>query len=447
MPQPRDLTPFIHQVSALVDAAMKAGADDADAVTVHGQARSVSVRLGEVEGIEASESEDMSLRVFVDGRVASVSANIAADPDILARRAVAMARVSPRDPHQALVEPELLVSAPQDLDLFDPTDVSSEELRETALAMEDTARAMNGITNSGGASASAGSGGLILATSRGFLGHYTRSGFGRSVSVIAGEGTAMERDYDFSHRLHFSDLDDAETIGKRAAERAIKRLGARQIPTGRFPVIFDPRVARGFAGTLAGAINGASVARKTSFLRDKMGEIVANASITLTDDPLRLRSPGSRPFDGEGVAGERLVMIDKGALRHWFLSHSVAGELGLKTNGRGVRSGSSVMPSSTNLAIEPGERSPADLISAVSTGFYVTDVFGPGVDLVTGDYSRGAAGFWIENGALAYPVAEVTIASNMKDMFLSMEPANDIERHFPTASPTLLIGDMTIAGK
>ena len=443
MLDPSELT---DRVAALVEAAKKAGADAADAVVVRGRSTSASVRLGKVENVEAAESEDMSLRVFVGQRVASVSANAASAVDELAERAVAMAKVSPEDPYQGLADPALLARDRRDLDLFDATEVSADRLKEDALAMEAAALAVTGVTNSSGSGASAGMGGLVLATSHGFLGHYVATRFSRSASVIAGEGTAMERDYDFSSRLHFADLDAPETIGHKAGERAVKRLGARKAATGAVDVVFDPRVARGIAGHLAGAINGAAVARKTSFLRDMMGRQVASAAITVTDEPLRVRGQSSRPFDGEGVEGERLVMVDKGVLGYWFLSTSAARELGLTTNGRGVRGGSSVSPSSTNLAIEPGERTPQELIGALKTGFYVTEVFGQGVNMVTGEYSRGASGFWIENGQIAYPVSEVTIASNLKTMFLNMVPANDLDRNFGTAAPTLLIEGMTLAG-
>ena len=441
-----DTAKLTDRVAALVDAARKAGADAADAVVMRGRSTTVSVRLGKVEDIESAEGEDVSLRVFVGGRVASVSANAASDAAELAERAVAMARVSPEDPFQGLADPALLARKPRDLDLLDATEISADRLKEDALAAEAAALGVKGVTNSSGSGASAGMGGLVLATSHGFLGQYVATRFSRSASVIAGEGTGMERDYDYSSRLHFTDLDAPETIGRNAGERAVKRLGARKAATGTVDVVFDPRVARGIAGHLAGAINGAAVARKTSFLRDMMGRQVASAAITVTDEPLRVRGQSSRPFDGEGVEGERLVMVDKGVLGHWFLSTSAARELGLTTNGRGVRGGSSVSPSSTNLAIEPGEKTPQELIGALKTGFYVTEVFGQGVNMVTGEYSRGASGFWIENGQIAYPVSEVTIASNLKTMFLNMVPANDLDRNFGTAAPTLLIEGMTLAG-
>lgn len=434
------------RVAALVEASKRAGADAADAVAVLSRSTSVSVRLGKVESTDSSEADDISLRVFVGDRVASVSATAASDPKVLAERAVAMARVSPQDPYQGLADPALLAKTIRDLDLFDDTNVTSDELKDAALAMEEAAMAVKGVTNSSGSAASGGFGGLVLATSGGFLGHYKASRFSRSVSVIAGEGTGMERDYDFSSRLHYAELESPEKIGAHAGERAVRRLMPRKAATGTVTVVFDPRVARGIAGHLAGAINGASVARKTSFLRDSMGKQVASTGITVTDEPLKVRGPSSRPFDGEGVEGARLVMVDKGMLNHWFLSTSAARELGLTTNGRGVRASSSVNPSSTNLAIEPGAQSPEDMIRNIKSGFYVTEVIGQGVNMVTGEYSRGASGFWIENGELAYPVSEVTIASNLKDMFLSMVPANDVDRNYGTAAPTLMIEAMTLAG-
>ncbi|HET7412914.1 MAG TPA: TldD/PmbA family protein [Pararhizobium sp.] len=432
----------------LIDHAKRAGADEADAVVVRGRSASVSVRLGKVEGTDASEGDDFSLRVFVGKRVASVSANAGFDIEALAERAVAMARVSPEDPFATLADEESLAREWPDLDLFDPTEVDAEALTEAALAAEAAALAVPGVTNSTGAGASAGMGGMVLVTSHGFSGSYMATRFGRSVSVVAGEGTKMERDYDFDSRIYYSDLDEAEKIGKSAGERAVRRINPRQADTGTgITVVFDPRVARGIVGHLAGAINGMSIVRKTSFLRDRMGKQVMGCGITVSDDPLVVRGAASRPFDGEGVKGGKLDMVEDGVLKHWFLSTGTARELGLETNGRGVRGGSTVSPGSTNLALEPGAVTPAELIDGVGSGFYVTEVIGQGVDLVTGEYSRGASGFWIENGALSYPVSEVTIASNLRDMFMHLTPANDIDRKFGTAAPTLAIEGMTLAGR
>ncbi len=289
----------------LVAAAKRAGADQADAVVMRARSVSVSVRLGKVEGTESSESDDFALRVFVGGRIASVSANASADPGRLAERAVAMARVAPEDPYEQLADPSLLVVSPRDLDLYDSTEIDSERLTKDALVAEAAALAVKGVTNSGGAGASCSLGGLVLVTSTGFSGQYAATRFGRSVSAIAGEGTKMERDYDFSSRLHFSDLDTPDDIGRRAGERVVRRLGARQAKTGPVTVVFDPRLARGIAGHLASAINGASVARKTSFLRDSLGKQILKQGINVTDNPLRVRGSSSRPFDGEGIEGSR----------------------------------------------------------------------------------------------------------------------------------------------
>ncbi|MET3853656.1 TldD/PmbA family protein [Rhizobium sp. OAE497] len=443
-----DSSTLLSRASQLIDLAKKAGADAADAVVVRSRSQSVSVRLGKVEGMESSESDDFSLRVFVGKKVASVSANPGFDLTALAERAVAMAKVSPEDPFACLADEKNLAKSYPDLQLFDRTEVTSDMLREAALATEAAALAVKGVSNSSGGSASGGMGGMVLVTSHGFEGSYMGSRFGRSVSVIAGEGTGMERDYDFDSRIYYNELDAPEEIGRRAGERTVKRINPRQVPTGKdVTVIFDPRIARGFVGHIAGAINGASVARKTSFLRDKMGQQVLKSGLSITDDPLIVRGPASRPFDGEGISGEKLVMIENGVLNHWFLSTSTGREIGMETNGRGVRGGNSVTPASTNLALEPGDISPEELIRSVGDGFYVTELIGQGVNMITGEYSRGATGFWIENGELTFAVSEVTIASNLKEMFMRVTPANDIDRKYGVAAPTLAIEGMTLAGR
>lgn len=447
MVEPVNSREFVDSATALVEAARRAGADAADAVVVRSRSTGVNVRLGKVESTESSESDEFSLRVFVGRKIASISANAGSDPKTLAERAVAMARVSPDDVYEGLALTEQLVRNIRDLELYDPTNVDATQLTDAALAAEEAALSVEGVTNSGGGSASAGMGGLVLVTSGGFAGYYNGSRFSRSVSAIAGTGTAMERDYDFSSRIYFDELEDAAAIGRSAGARAVKRLNARQAQTGRINVVYDPRVARGIASHLASAINGASVARKTSFLKDRMGEKILSEGVNVSDDPLRVRGSASRPFDGEGIEGIPLNMVENGVLKHWLLSTSTAKELGLTTNGRGTRSGSTVVPSSTNFAIEPGEKTPDELIRAVGTGFYVTELFGQGVDMITGEYSRGASGYWIENGELSYPVSEVTLASNLKEMFLNLTVANDIDRNFGVASPTLVIEGMTLAGK
>ena len=438
---------LLERAEKLITAAKKSGADAADAVVVRGKSKSVSVRLGKVENTQSAESDDFSLRVFVGNKVASVSAGQGGDDQTLAERAVAMAKVSPEDPYVSLANKEDLVSEIIDLDLFDATEISSNDMTDAALAMEESAMAVEGVANSLGAGASSGMGGLVLATSDGFSGSYAVSGFGRSVSVLAGEGTAMERDYEFDSRVFYSDLDAPEAIGVAAAERAVKRLNPRQVPTASdMTIVFDPRVSRGIFGHLIGAINGASVARKTSFLRDQMGEQILPEGVSIIDDPKIARKSASRPFDGEGVDGNAMTMVDNGVLENWYLSTSLAKQLGLKTNGRGSRAGNNVGASSTNVLVSPGSMSAKDLIGSVKSGFYVTEVIGQGVNMVTGEYSRGASGYWIENGVLTFPVSEITIASNLKDMFKRIVLADDIDPKYSIAAPTIAVEGMTLAG-
>lgn len=430
----------------LIGRARAAGADQADALVVRSRSRSASVRNGQVENTQSAESDDFSLRVFVGQKVATVQSGQGADESALAERAVAMARVSPEDPHACLADADMLARSWPDLDLFDPAEPSSESLIEAATTAEAAALAVPGVASSVGAGASAGLFGMVLATSHGFSGAFERSGFSRSVSVIAGEGVKMERDYDFDSRVFFADLDDAELIGRSAGERAAARVNPRKVKTGaNVTVVFDPRAARGLIGHLVSAINGASVARKTSFLKDMMSKQVAIAGLTLVDNPFVARGPGSRPFDGEGVSVGPLTMVEDGILQQWYLTTAVGRELGLKSNGRASRGGG-VSPSSTNVIVAPGRQSAQELIASVGNGFYVTELIGQGVNGLTGEYSRGASGFWIENGKLSFPVSEVTIASNLKDMFKRMTLANDIDAKFSIAAPTIAVEGMTLAG-
>ncbi|MDF1606773.1 TldD/PmbA family protein [Hoeflea sp. YIM 152468] len=430
----------------LIGRARAAGADQADALVVRSRSRSTSVRNGQVENTQSAESDDFSLRVFVGQRVATVRSGQGADETALAERAVAMARVSPEDPHACLADADMLATTWPDLDLFDPAEPSSESLVEAATSAEAAALAVPGVTSSVGAGAGAGLYGMVLATSHGFSGAFERSGFSRSVSVIAGEGVKMERDYDFDSRVFFADLDDADLIGRRAGDRAAARVNPRKVKTGaNVTVVFDPRAARGLIGHLVSAINGAAVARKTSFLRDMMGKQVAIDGLTLVDNPFVARGPGSRPFDGEGVSIGPLTMVENGILQQWYLTTAVGRELGLKSNGRASRGGG-VSPSSSNVIITPGPQSAQDLIASVGNGFYVTELIGQGVNGLTGEYSRGASGFWIENGKLSFPVSEVTIASNLKDMFKRMTLANDIDTRYAVAAPTIAVEGMTLAG-
>jgi PmbA protein len=442
-----DQSDLAERAERLVAAATRAGADAADVVCVRGIALSVDVRLGKVEETRRAEGDDFTLRAFVGRRSATVSANVFADPAELATRAVAMARAAPEDRFAGLADPDRLARTFPDLDLLDETIPSAEELTAMALAVEDAARAVPGVTNSGGASAGWSLGGMVLATSHGFSGSYLGSRFAQSASAIAGAGTTMERDYEVESKVFRSDLSDPAETGRRAGERAVRRLNPRKIATGRATVVYDPRVSRGLLGSLAGAVNGAAIARKTSFLRDKLGAEIFAPAIRITDDPLRPRGLASRPFDGEGVAGEPLDVIADGVLQTWLLDSATARELGLATNGRAARGGGNPSPGTTNLTLLAGERSPDELIGGITHGLYVTELIGHGANLVTGDYSRGAAGFVIANGALAHPVSEVTIAGNLADMFRALVPANDLEYRYATNAPTLAVEGMTVAGE
>jgi PmbA protein len=433
----------------LVAAAKRAGADSSDAVAVRGVSLSVDVRDGTVEESQRSEGDDLGLRVFVGARQAVVSTNdIAADVDALAQRAVAMARIAPEDAFAGLADAGLLAKTFPDLDLLDPQLPDVGRLEDLARRAEEAARAVKGVSKSDGASASAGIGGMVLVTSTGFHGAYLGSRHGMSVVAIAGEGTGMERDYDFSSTLHAADLDAPEKVGRSAGERAVKRLNPHKVATTKVPVVFDPRVANSIVGHLSSAVNGAAIARKTSFLKDKMGERIFSAGIRIVDDPLRLRGQRSRPFDGEGVAGRKLTLVEDGVLASWILDSTTARELKLATTGHASRGVSSPpSPSATNLYMEPGKLSPAELMADIKEGFYVTELIGSGASIVTGDYSRGAAGFWIENGQLTYAVSEVTIAGHLADIFKAVTPANDLTFRYGVNAPTLRIGELTVAGR
>ncbi|MBL8831309.1 MAG: TldD/PmbA family protein [Rhodospirillales bacterium] len=433
----------------LIARARRAGATAADAVFVEGVSVSHARRLGKLEKLERAEGHDMGLRVFVGQRQAIVSSNdrSAKALDPLVERAVAMAKAAPEDPYCGLADPADIARDFPDLDLVDPVEPPAETLMERARAAEDAAMAVKGITNSEGAESSWGSSRVALVASNGFAAEYARSSHSFSVAVIAGEGTGMERDYDWSSTLHAADLDDPATVGKRAADRAIRRLNPRKIETCKLPVILDPRVSGGIVRHLAGAINGTSVARGTSFLKSKMDQMVFAPGVTIVDDPFRKRGLSSKPVDGEGIAPRRRALIDKGRLTTWILDLRSARQLGLKSTGHAARGTTSPPgPSTTNLYMEAGAISPAAMLKDVKRGLYVTEFIGMGINGVTGDYSRGAAGYMIEDGALAYPVSEVTVAGNLVDMFANLTPADDLEFRYGTDAPTLRLDGLTIAG-
>jgi PmbA protein len=433
----------------LVSAARRAGADQADALAVRAVSLSVEVRDGAVEESQRSEGDDLGLRVIVGRKQAVVSTNdLKGDGfDALAERAVAMARAAPEDRFAGLADVAQLARQLPALDLIDPEMPGVDVLEARAREAEAAGLAVAGVTKSGGASASAGIGGLVLVTSHGFRGATIASRHGIAMTAIAGDGTGMERDYDYSSTLHASDLQNAQAIGRRAGERAVKRLNPRKVATRRVPIVFDSRISGSLVGHLASAANGASIARKTSFLREKLGEKIFASGIDIIDDPLRPRGLRSRPFDAEGVAGNRRRLVEDGVLKTWLLDCATARELDLETTGHAQRGVSSTpSPAPSNLHLAPGDKSPDELIGDIEDGFYITDMIGMGVNLVTGDYSRGASGFWIENGERTYAVSEVTIAGHLAEMFAGLVPANDLVFRYGTNAPTLRVEGMTVAG-
>ena len=433
----------------LIRAARAAGADAADALFVESVSSSVSYRLGKLEDVERAESSDLGLRVFVGERVAFVSSTYLTPRGVgeLPERAVAMARLAPEDKFAGLAPADRLAKTFPDLDIEDKGEPSADLLVERARAVEGAAMAVKGITNSEGGGASFGRSAIALATSNGFFGRYAGTSHSIGVSVVAGEGTGMETDHDSATARHTVDLESAELVGRRAGDRTVARLNPQTLKSKAMPVVFDPRVSAGLVGHFAGAISGASIARGVSFLKDKMGEAVFASNITIIDDPHRLRGLRSKPFDGEGVRNHRTALIQGGVLKTWLLDCASAKQLGLQTTGHAARgTGGPPSPSTTNLYMEPGKLDPYALMEDIREGFYVTDLMGMGVNGVTGDYSRGAAGFFIENGKISYPVAGVTIAGNLKDMFRHLVPANDLVFRYGTNAPTIRVEGMTVAG-
>lgn len=438
----------INIASDLVKKAKELGADKADAVMVESVDMAVGYRMQQQEELERAENQAIGLRVIIGKQQAIVSATDVSSGSLneLASRAISMARNAPEDEFSSFVETEQMVSELADLDLYDGKQPTAEQMQSQALAAEKAALDIEGITNSEGGSSSYARNIITMANSNGLAKSYRTSSSSLSVCVIAGEGTSMERDYDYTVACHAGDLRAAAEIGKKAAEKTLRRLNPVKIKTCEVPVVFDKEISRGLVGSLASALNGVSIAKGTSFLKDKMGQQVFRDNINIIDNPQIKRALGSKPCDGEGIKGEELSLIENGKLQNWILDLRSAKQLGLQTNGRASRGiGSSPRPSCTNLYMENGDVSFKDLIADIKEGFYVTDVFGMGVSTVTGDYSQGASGFWIKNGEIIHSVNELTIASNLGDMFLNMIAANDLEIKYSVNAPTLCIEKMTVA--
>lgn len=433
----------------LVALALKQGAGAADAAFRGESSESISVRLGELEDVSRSESEGIGLRVFVGQRSATIQTSDLSDASfaVLAERALEMARHAPVDPYAGLAPEELLFrGAMPDLDLADPAEPSPEALRERAQACEDAARGVAGVTNSNGAGAAASRSVGALATSHGVAKATEATGHSLSASVIAGEGSQMQTDHAWRSARHAGDLPPPEEIGREAGERAVARVDPGAMPNRTMPVVFDPRAGSGLLGHLLGAMSGAAAARKTSFLLGHEDEALFDPAIRVIEDPLRRRGLASRALDGEGLATSRRALVENGRIFGWLTNAAAARQLGAPLTGHAARgSGGAPGVTASNVHMEPGTLTPQALMADIADGLYVTDLFGQGVNMVTGDYSRGAAGFRIVSGQIAGPVAEITIAGNLLAMFRALTPANDLEFRRAVDVPTLRIEGMMVA--
>jgi len=441
----------LNRAQSLVDAARRVGADAADAVYGCDASAGVSVRLGALEDVENSESEHVGLRVFVGRRSATVSSSDLAPRTLetLVDRVIAMAKEAPEDAYAGLApEERLMRKKGPSLDIDDTEEPNMASLRERALAVEDSARSVTGVTNSEGGGAAFGRAQVALVTSHGFAGAYSGSHHSIWASVVAGEGASMQRDYASHSMRHLEDLENPDSVGNRAGQRAVARLNPRRVPSGSMPIIFDPRIGSSLIGHLLGAMVGPSVTRKASFLLDRKGERVLPEGIDIIDDPLRVRGLRSRPFDGEGLPTAKMKLIADGVLTDWLLDSASARQLGLSPTGHATRGGSgSPGAGASNVHLTGGKATLRDIMSDVKQGLYVTELIGHGVNGVTGDYSRGASGFLIENGSVSHAVAEVTIAGNLKDMFARLIAADDLRFRYAINVPTLRIDGMTVAGE
>lgn len=426
------------------------GASAADALVVDGRSLEVAVRDGTIENLEQSEAVEVGLRVFVGQSSAAIATSKidAAGIDRIAEQAVAMAKAAPPDPYAGIASPDQVARDWAVPDIAGETLLDANQLRDMALAAEKSALAVHGVSKSGGAGASSSDRSVALAASNGFSGSYRRTGLSLSATAIAGDGTAMERDYDYSSVIHREDLREPEDIGSEAGRRVVKRINPCKVKSQAVPVIYDSRIASSLVGHFLSAIMGSSIARGTSFLREKLGAQVFGDSIHIIDDPLRPRGLASKPFDAEGIVTKALPLIEAGVLKSWILDLGSARQLGLQTTGHAARGlAGPPGPSSSNVTLSSGSLSLDDMIKSIGTGFYVTELIGHGPNIVTGDYSRGASGFWIENGEITYPVSEVTLAGKLADMFHNLEPANDLVYRGSINAPSCRLEGMTLGGR
>lgn len=447
------MTDNIDIASFTVEQAKKLGADEVDVILVEASDTSLRTRLRNFENIERSESRDLGIRVFLGDKkgykTAIISTNNLLKDNIVTtiQKAIDTAKMAPADEYARLAEKDEYTSVIEDRKTFDNGHASTEELKEWALKAEDAALSVSGITNSEGADASCSYAENIIVTSKGFYGSYKNSGYTVSVSVIAGKDTAMETDYEYSYSRFKKELGDPAEVGRKAAQYTVRKLNPRKVKTCKVPIVFDPRVSKNILSSLCSAINGASIVKKSSFLSDKMGQQIFPEFINIIDDPTIEKGLSSEPFDAEGVKGEKMYLVKDGVLQNWILDLRSAAKLGLRSNGRASRGiSSNPGPSSSNVFMEKGLMAPEVLMNDIKDGLYLTDVFGMGINNVTGDYSQGASGFWIENGQLTYPVSEITVAGSMQDMFMNLTQANDLNIRYSKNAPTIRIEGMTVAG-
>ena len=429
-----------NSLNLLLDTAKKLGAESAAVMGGENTSINVAARLGKLENIERNESKSIGLQIIDNKRKVNLSStNFNKDALIeLVESAMSMIKSIPEDEFCGLADKEMLYRGNLDLDLVDNYIPENDLLLESSIEAEDSALSINGVTNSEGASSSYSKNKIFLATSDGFYNYKEKTNYSSSISVIAGKGTKMERDYEYQSKIHNKDLDAPKTIGEIAANRAVSRLNPKKVKSNSVPIIFDPRVSGSLLSLFTGGISGQAVARGTSFLKDKMKKNIFKKDIQIIDDPHVLRGPGSRTFDGEGVESKKIKLVENGVLKSWLLSSQSARQLNLKTTGHS--SGVS------NLYMEPGDKTNTELLSSIKEGFYVTEMMGMSFNQVTGDYSRGATGFWIEKGQKTYPVSEVTIAGNIIDMYNMLTPASDLKLITGIDAPTILIEKMMVAG-
>ena len=429
-----------NSLNLLLDTAKKLGAESASVMGGENTSINVAARLGKLENIERNESKSIGLQIIDNKRKVNLSStNFNKDALIeLVESAMSMIKSIPEDEFCGLADKEMLYKGNLDLDLVDNYIPENDLLLESSIEAEDSALSINGVTNSEGASSSYSKNKIFLATSDGFYNYKEKTNYSNSISVIAGKGTKMERDYEYQSKIHNKDLDAPKTIGEIAANRAVSRLNPKKVKSNSVPIIFDPRVSGSLLSLFTGGISGQAVARGTSFLKDKMEKNIFKKDIQIIDDPHVLRGPGSRTFDGEGVESKKIKLVENGVLKSWLLSSQSARQLNLKTTGHST--------GVSNLYMEPGDKTNTELLSSIKEGFYVTEMMGMSFNQVTGDYSRGATGFWIEKGQKTYPVSEVTIAGNIIDMYSMLTPASDLKLITGIDAPTILIEKMMVAG-